>query len=429
MDFSRYILTVNSHRFGGIETFMRDHAKVLVRAGGEPPLLLASYVAPHSDTAVYSAVEVCPAEEIEGIVDWSLDAGTLRDICRPSLVWAHNAHLAHAWCLCARAGIPMLPTFHSAVGNVGRPENEAEWLGITLALHRLPFVSAVSDEIARSLVALRHDLDVRLIPNRVLQASVGTLKSVRPPLNGAPVKMIMATRREKLGHIRAAIDFLVAWRQNIGPASLAIIGGGQPGMNVGNPFLEAARFLGRKWLAAKPSRIAALKCVEFEQPINQISERIEEATIVLGMGRAALEGLAAGKPVILVGYSDVVDQIDNSNFNELAATNFSGRGVPNRPVGQVVAKAAEYISHGYEPDRRLIERVSLEAAWPSVRAILDEAASAPPNEEDQKLVEAINTIIENSSPHRYLESIAEVLKPWERKTLAALATAGKKIAS
>lgn len=400
-----------------------------VRCGGPPPRLLTSALARTSDTSIFGGVVTCPVAGTEGILGWANDSNKIIKNYNPNLVWSHNAHLAHAWCLCARASIPMLTTFHSAIGNPGRPENEAEWLGITLALHRLPFVSAVSDEIARSLVALRHDVDVRLIPNRVLRASVGTLESVRPPLNGAPVKMIMATRREKLGHIRAAIDFLVAWRRDIGPASLTIAGAVEPGICSRSPFLDAARFVGRKWLAAKPSRIAALRSVGFEPPTTRISERIEEATIVLGMGRAALEGLAASKPVILVGYSDVVDQIDSSNFDVIASTNFSGRGVRNRPMDQVVAKAAKYISDGYVPNKRLIERVSLEAAWPSVRAIFDEAALANPNEEDQKLMEAITTIIESSSPHQYLERIAEVLKPRERETFASLAAIGEKIAS
>lgn len=56
---------------------------------------------------------------------------------------------------------------------------------------------------------------------------------------------------------------------------------------------------------------------------------------VLAMGRAALESLAKGIPVLLLGYDGIKGMMDKNNFEQASYTNFSGRGLKTLTDGEV----------------------------------------------------------------------------------------------
>ena len=65
-------------------------------------------------------------------------------------------------------------------------------------------------------------------------------------------------------------------------------------------FLFASEILGRRWVAQGLDRVAGALLTRFEPSTGKPEEKVVESDIVLGMGRALLEGLAAGGPQCLL---------------------------------------------------------------------------------------------------------------------------------
>jgi len=68
--------------------------------------------------------------------------------------------------------------------------------------------------------------------------------------------------------------------------------------------------------------------VQFLGAIADVGALMSRAAGIAGMGRVLLEGIAACKPVVLVGYDGVKGVLDCSLFERAARANFSGRGLP-----------------------------------------------------------------------------------------------------
>jgi glycosyltransferase involved in cell wall biosynthesis len=64
--------------------------------------------------------------------------------------------------------------------------------------------------------------------------------------------------------------------------------------------------------------------------------------VVVGMGRTALEGMTAGKPVVVVGPTQVVTVAEESSLAALSFSNFTGRG--GTPAGDPAAALAGAIT-------------------------------------------------------------------------------------
>lgn len=69
--------------------------------------------------------------------------------------------------------------------------------------------------------------------------------------------------------------------------------------------------------------------VEFIGAKTKIPGLMRNAAGIAGMGRVALEGMASGKPVMLVGYDGVKGLLTQQNYHNAAHANFSGRNLPS----------------------------------------------------------------------------------------------------
>ena len=118
--------------------------------------------------------------------------------------------------------------------------------------------------------------------------------------------MLLLTRYEKLQHIRSAVELAGRWRRLSASSSWRSIVSRQVShdidASVSRRFLFASEILGRRWVAQGLDRVTGALLTRFEPSTEKPEEKVVESDIVLGMGRALLEGLAAGRPSVLVGY-------------------------------------------------------------------------------------------------------------------------------
>jgi len=67
------------------------------------------------------------------------------------------------------------------------------------------------------------------------------------------------------------------------------------------------------------------------------------ADIVLGIGRCAWEGMACGKPTLVVGENGLAGIVEPSTFEELAYYNFAGRNITEPVSDELLVEAVESI--------------------------------------------------------------------------------------
>jgi len=88
--------------------------------------------------------------------------------------------------------------------------------------------------------------------------------------------------------------------------------------------------------------------VRFIGPVQESPEFLSWADVVLGIGRCAWEGMACGKPVIVVGENGFAGLVEPEMFDELAYYNFSGRNAKRRVPEDALANAIERIMEDRE---------------------------------------------------------------------------------
>ena len=139
-------------------------------------------------------------------------------------------------------------------------------------------------------------------------------------------------------------------------------------------FLFASEILGRRWVAQGLDRVTGALLTRFEPSTEKPEEKVVQSDIVLGMGRALLEGLAAGRPSVLVGYEGVIGLVTNDNFERLQFSNFSGRGVAAQNLSHVVRQTAQALVKGHVLSERIIDEVSISGGWKHFWMTMAEAA-------------------------------------------------------
>jgi hypothetical protein len=80
-----------------------------------------------------------------------------------------------------------------------------------------------------------------------------------------------------------------------------------------------------------------------------------QSDLVLGMGRVLLEGLAAGKPVVLIGYDRLCGLVTAENLEAFSRSNFSGRGLAARTPAEVCDALARLPQGWQAPDLSAVD--------------------------------------------------------------------------
>jgi glycosyltransferase involved in cell wall biosynthesis len=186
---------------------------------------------------------------------------------------------------CTELGIRYAVTIH------GPYINESFVPSINNADH----VFAVSPEV-RDLIASLTPKNVHILRNGVdmeIYASVYTNQRGR-------VAIISRIDKDKEVGIRALLDV----------ADCDVIGSGTE-LKILKKDYPRSRFLG------------------YRDVPSYFAEHGGEYSVIAGMGRVILEGIALGYPVLLLGYDGIKGYVTSENFERLAYKNFSGRGEPN----------------------------------------------------------------------------------------------------
>lgn len=84
-------------------------------------------------------------------------------------------------------------------------------------------------------------------------------------------------------------------------------------------------------LTAEVNRTTGESVVRLLGTVHETPEFLSWSDIVLGMGRSALEGMACGKPTLVVGENGLAGVVEPERVSELQYYNFAGRNL-TRPV-------------------------------------------------------------------------------------------------
>jgi hypothetical protein len=325
------ICTADAFRVGGRETYMGTYLRALRAAGVRTTLIARAVRRENPELRAFDEVIEVPqaGDDAVAVSNW-IEAGRRAAGGGSPVLWAHHFDVHMCWFVSRALGIPMLTTFHGPLLGSADGEAGAQALGIALGLTRSDGVSGVSKEVVQQIAAFRGGRETALLPNVV--ENHGRVQSPLPRRR----TMVLATRTEKLGHLRCALEVFAASRgrdlvdefEIILPEAVGAMSEGSPRTRR-EEAARVARVFGRRWLLTSGAAvIQAALATRFPDAQFSVAERVARATAVLGMGRSLLEGAAARRPCILIGYQNAHGLLTNERFEVFARTNFSGRGIP-----------------------------------------------------------------------------------------------------
>ena len=424
------LVTTDNFWIGGRETFLLSNLELLRRRDQVRVRLLANDVVTCDALKVFDEVKSLRGSRSNSLKGWLAEGIRVMQSESLDLIWAQHYQLLSAWILSVQIDVPLLVTFHGPLLGPGAPTTVEEALGAAIAIHRGGILSAVSHEIAEQLFALGAPSDrVRILPNKVPVEELEEVHTTRRQQR--ELRLVMLTRPQKLGHIRAGAEFLHAVRRSGYRARLTVYSGyvrvdGGAKDREGRHEFVAARRLGRKWLMRNPKLWSVLRDIEFCPPTDDPARVIADADIVVGMGRVVLEGLAARRPTVLIGYEKAVGVVSGENFDKYGFSNFSGRGLRGDLMEDIAAIAVDALSMRSADREYLCRLVDIERSYGHLVETLDSAARMRPccnvfGGTGMSVERLLNGEISESS---FLNSLRRTLSRQEAKTFTGLLTAG-----
>lgn len=427
MALTSILVTSDNYWMGGRETFLVANLSLLKQHKATRFSLLADNIADAVPLDVFDETVSLSALHDPNIKAWLSEGARLITRTKPDLIWAQHYRVLPAWLLSIAHEIPLHVTFHGPLLSAGAVGSPQDALGVTLAIHRGGVLSAVSKEISDELLLLGAPRErIRLMPNKVF-VQPEEHDRVRQRVRESKIRIVMLTRHQKLGHIRAGVQFLHAIRKHGYRVELAIYSGiklrveDEP-VRAQFGLLDAAKRLGRKWLLSKPKLIPDLPHIDFRSPTSEPEKAIAKSDLVLGMGRVVLEGLAANKPTILIGYDQVIGLVSKESFSEYQHSNFSGRGLKGKSIDAVVRQSIKALSAGNGADGEIAKLVDINKSW---EATLETHEMAARMRRDAQLKETISHQMEallkgTADEGKFLDDIHKALSAEETETYNAL---------
>lgn len=103
------------------------------------------------------------------------------------------------------------------------------------------------------------------------------------------------------------------------------------------------------------------KVIRLLGPVLKPSQFLSWSDIVLGIGRSAIEGMACGKPTLIVGEKGLAGIVEPENVKELQYHNFAGRNVKDAVEPQRLADTIDLIMND-EPRREFLSNFTRQYA-------------------------------------------------------------------
>lgn len=308
MDRSLMIVT-EAFELGGVETYIRSEVEQLVKQGWRVHLVCGSRFSeamlPHGLASITSGLALGPEASIE---EFLRSVDQMVDIARRENVSIINAHpftsLISAVVAASLLRLPCVATLHGPSSIAGSYGAAYDFMLASLVLPAVSWVSAVSGEVAALARPYTDPARLSILANPVTPP-VGVLRGM-PAQSGR----WLAVSRLDPAKSSGIIEFARAAAE-VGLAGVDICGDGPSRAYVEDSLADL------------------INC----GAVRLLGARADAATLmssyvgVAGMGRVALEGLAAGLPVVLVGYDGIKGLLDSELYLDASWANLSGRGL------------------------------------------------------------------------------------------------------
>jgi len=290
---------------GGLETQLRSQARSLGEHGIRMHLATSSPRSDLAENAFASALYDLPMQTSAGIfLETISKVEALVDEFDIDLIHAHPFFSFMVGMVVAqRRKLPLVSTLHGPSSISLGGETIYDILFQKALLPRTSLLIAVSPEVEFLARAAAPCMPV-VLPNAV-QVNVSA-----PPAPDPGLPWVWAGRldHEKIVGLRALIAEVLRLKRN----TLHIYGEG--------PEVEALR----KQLAEEDPQS---EWVAYKGWDDNFSDNLSSYSLVAGMGRVLLEGAAASRPCLLVGYDGIKGIMSEADMEQAAAWNFSGRGL------------------------------------------------------------------------------------------------------
>jgi GT2 family glycosyltransferase len=303
------MIVTEAFELGGVETYICSEVEQLVNQGWHVHLVcgrrFSGALLPDGLASKTSGLALGPEASVEEFLQ-SVDQ--IVEIARRENVSVINAHpfisLISAVVASSLLRIPCVATLHGPSSIAGSYGAAYDFMLASLVLPAASRVSAVSAEVAALARPYTSADRLSILPNAVTPP-VGLLREV-PAQSGRWLVVGRLDPAKSDGIIqfaRAAVE--------IGLAGVDICGDGPSRASVEDSLADLIDRGDVRLLGAHSSAAALMPSYSG----------------VAGMGRVALEGLAAGLPVVLVGYDGIKGLLDSDLYLAASWANLSGRGL------------------------------------------------------------------------------------------------------
>lgn len=308
----------------------------------------------------------------DDLLNWLEVGSCLIEKQKPEFIWVHHYALLPAFLLACEHQLPLVVSLHGAPFGMGGFNSTSDLLGLGLIIQEKITIAAVSKEIRDQLISVEVEPSgIELTPNCVKLDRQSAKEKSLEQYQRDDLESILMTRPQKLSHIRAAVKLCAKLNRQKVPTNLTIYTGRRL-QSSSHGVMSKTIFLGRKWLFKNPLIFCYLHRIKFEPPTCDPDNIIVNSDIVFGMGRVVLEGIAARKPTVLIGYEQTKGLVTKANFTEFQYSNFSGRGIKQKNVSQIVYEITEYFSASVEKQHFFAEQlnsISVQSCCQTLRKI------------------------------------------------------------
>ncbi|THU02829.1 glycosyltransferase [Lampropedia puyangensis] len=310
MNMKSILIITQQFSIGGLETHIRGEIEQLSAMGIDVHLATGSILEKALLPSGLASISAGLALEPSATAQQTLTAiEKLRELIREHCIDRVHIHpftsIVPAAIAAELEGVPYGVTLHG-------PDSLGSFYGPTFdvvlkdaVLPNCSSVIGVSPEVKEMAAAYAADSQIHYIPNAV------SMERVTQSTNVAGVDHWLVVSRLDDAKVPGILDFCVKARKTDIP-HIFIAGDG------------AARPMLKYWLQEK----GLSDFVQFLGSSAEIGALMARASGIAGMGRVLLEGIAARKPVVMVGYDGVKGVLDRNLFESAAHANFSGRGLP-----------------------------------------------------------------------------------------------------
>lgn len=391
------LVTTESFTVGGLETHIAGEVACLVEEGFRVHLAVGANASdkmlPKEVASVSLGMAMEPATTTAELIQ-TVEA--LRKIIREQTVECVHAHpfmsLVPSMIAAELEGIPFVVTLHGPSSMSGVYGPLYDFLLTSVILPKADMVVAVSREVADLAAPYVDAARLCVLPNGV------PLEKFR----AGEVDDYADERWLLVGRLDA--QKIVGMRDFIQKSATA----GLPGI------LLAGDGGAREHLQSQLDSDGLSDFVEFLGATDDVPRLMRRAAGVAGMGRVVLEGLASDRPVVLVGYDGVKGLVTPVTFKAAAASNFSGRGMPNIDAPEFSRQLSLTQRGAAELTQQLNDEYSDKTVWrkfaqnirnlkTSGRSLLSDTYVRLVSEQDHSLTEAY------LNSQSYLEQIARLV--------------------